>query len=89
MWTIWNWIAFIFSSVGLYFGYIWVSDFWSGSKVYFTAETLFESSKFYFCIVLSMLTCFAFDCLLLAGKNSKDTLLNYLKKVTRKKAEAD
>ncbi|KAL4445931.1 hypothetical protein ABPG74_010923 [Tetrahymena malaccensis] len=89
MWTIWNWVAFIFTSIGLYFAYIWLSDIWTLSGTYLTASTLFSSSQFYLCVSLNILTCFAFDCLLLAGKSSKDSLLNYLKRVTRHQKEAE
>jgi len=89
MWTIWNWVAFIFTSIGSYFGYIWISDILPLFAVYLTADMLFKSSKFYFTVILAVLICFAFDFLLLTAKNQKESLLNYFKKSTRKQREVE
>lgn len=62
-WTGITGMAFIFSSLGAYFVYIWVSDSISSFGCFKTALMLFLSPNFYFVCFGSMLTVFALDIL--------------------------
>jgi phospholipid-translocating ATPase len=88
-WTVLTWTAYLLTSIGAYFSWMWVSDNIPGVVVYQTAVVLFESPLFYFCVTISILSMFSLDLLLFSFKISKDNLLNYYKRIVRTEEEGD
>lgn len=78
-WFLFTWVAFIVTSVGAYFVYIWISDIIIYVSVYKTLNMLFSTSIFYTGLALSILSMFALDLTMFSFKFTKSTLLNYLK----------
>lgn len=70
-WTAITIAAFLLSSLGLYFIYIWVSDSISSFPCYKTAVMLFLSPNFYLVCFGCMFTVFAFDLLFLHLRTNK------------------
>ncbi|CAD8146015.1 unnamed protein product [Paramecium octaurelia] len=82
-WTIITWVAYLGTSLGTYFAYMWVSNIIPQSSIYGTTRMLFSSSAFYLSLALSVLSMFILDLLMFTMKVSKDTLLNYMKRQAR------
>ena len=74
------WFAYLFTSIGAYIIYIWISDAIPILIVWKSAEFFFGSSLFYLGIILSILSMMALDLTMFSFKNSKKNLLNYMKK---------
>ena len=73
------WVAYILTSFGAYFIYIWLFDQFHYLQTWKTAEFIFGSPLFYLGITLSFLSMMALDLTMSSFKNSKKNLLNYMK----------
>lgn len=82
-WTIITWFAYLVTSLGAYFLYVYISSIIPISQVYGTAGMIFSSPIFYLGLALSVLAMFVLDLLMFTMKTSKDSLLNYMKTQAR------
>lgn len=78
-WTATYAFIIIFTSLCLYFSYIWISDQFIDFKSYQTARMLFQTANFYLTAVVCMGIVFSFDILALniralSNKNSIEKL---------------
>ena len=78
-WTCLMVAGFLIPSIGAYLLFIIVTDRFTFIKCYLTLNIMVNSSTFYFGLLVSILSMFAFDFTMFSMKYSKDTLLNYLK----------
>ncbi|CAK77311.1 unnamed protein product (macronuclear) [Paramecium tetraurelia] len=88
-WTIITWIAYLGTSLGTYFAYMWISNIIPSAAIFGTTQMLFSSYAFYLSLALSVLSMFILDLLMFTIKTSKDTLLNYMKRQARQNQQLD
>jgi hypothetical protein len=81
-----NFICIFLLSLGIYFLYIWVSNYTGFSKTYYSMVVIFTTCQYYLTVLLCVFICYLFDMFITCWYfEIKTNPVDYLRKVINRK----